>query len=182
MTTISSLMGWVGPLVIVLSLPTVGAAQTPITWADFTATTKNCWVKHPPKTPICFTHRVNLPDGDLIDFSIEPGAAAPNAVEFRLVAGPFVTWWKEIIIASTLTTDIWRVWTKDGMSFCNWPSPETSSCNRIGEWSGIALSPYAFIIFSKAKEFGEHRPVYVLGDLAARLRQGDRVTFTWIKD
>ncbi len=180
------------------------SAATPITWADFSATQQvcadvctrtktvvfencdeyGCWLDSEQvcveTQTQCHQERKPLPDGDLIDVRIEHGVVDGSAIDFRLLAGSGITWWKQI--AASGGPDIWKVWTQDGGSWCNWPEVATPNCSTNSEWAGVLTSGAGQIVFSKAKMFGAQTDVYVLRDLASQLRGGDRVTFTWVKD
>jgi hypothetical protein len=116
----------------------------------------------------CWTYRVPLPDGDLIDLEIREAAADPAVVDFVLVLSGNVTW-KKIL---------------------NMPDGQGSSWDIIAEGRNASASNGLWaqqvhngqvLTFSKAKTFGWMTPVYTLGGLE-RLRPGTRVTFTWVKD
>jgi hypothetical protein len=117
-----------------------------------------------------------LSDGDVITYEIESGKADTSGIEFRLIAGSNASRWKEIDLG---VTDRWKVWTQDGKSWCNWPSPSTLGCNTIGEWTPVIQSSNATVYFSKVKASGIHTRMYVLKNLGAKLKGGDRVTFYW---
>lgn len=127
------------------------------------------------------TQRVALPDGDLIDVTIEHGVTAPDGVEFRLESGPNVTWWKQVGLVGG--GDHWRVWNEGGNSWCNWPSSSTAGCNTNSQWANIVTSPGTYFVFSKAKGiFAVHTEMYKLYNLSEQLTGGDRVTFRWVQD
>lgn len=130
--------------------------------------------------PACHAERVPLPDGDFIDYSIEHGVVSPSEVQFRVVLGPNVAWWKQV--RNRGGPDVWAVWTEWGRSWCNWPQAATAGCDSIGEWTGVLLNGAQEFVLSKAKFLGAHTDVYVLRDLPSKLRGGDRITFTWIRD
>ena len=129
---------------------------------------------------VCNTVRTRLPDGDLIDVSIQHNATDPSDIQFKLVAGPGITWWKELMGSGS--SDLWTVWTQDNHSWCNWPQTVTSNCDTNSEWTGVLLNGAGWFKFSKAKFLGIHTNVYILRDLPSHLQGGDRVTFTWIAD
>jgi hypothetical protein len=127
------------------------------------------------------TKRVALPDGDLIDVTIEHNVAGSDVVEFRLESGSNVTWWKQVAIVGG--GEYWRVWNEGGNSWCDWPSPTTSGCNINSQWTSIVTSPGTRFVFSKAKGiFATHTDMYNLYNLSEQLTGGDRVTFRWVKD
>ncbi|AKF86065.1 hypothetical protein SAMN05443572_107344 [Myxococcus fulvus] len=127
------------------------------------------------------TERVELPDGDLIDVTIDHGVAASNVVEFRLQSASGISRWKQVTLLSS--SQPWKVWNESGNSWCNWPSTSTANCDTNSEWSSIVLDPSTRFLFSKSKGlFGTHTDVYELSNLSARLTGGDRVTFRWVQD
>ncbi|WNG45315.1 hypothetical protein F0U60_15290 [Archangium minus] len=126
------------------------------------------------------TDRVLLPDGDLIDVSIEHNATSVEGIEFRLESAPNVRWWKQV--ALTGVADNWTVWNENGQSWCNWPQPRTAGCNTNSQWTETTLNPGSMFIFSKVQPFGNRTESYVLYNLAERLTGGDRVTFRWVED
>jgi hypothetical protein len=131
----------------------------------------------------CTSARIRLPDGDLIDVTIEHNAINSNEIEFRLRAGPGVNAWKQITISDG--ADTWRVWTYEEWwtryYFCNWPQTETPNCDTIGHWAGPTIER-GQIVFSKTRNLFFHEDVYVLRNLGQRLSPGDRVTFRWVED
>lgn len=133
------------------------------------------------KAILPYTARVELPDGDIIDVTIEHGATASDGVEFRLESGSGVSSWKQVSIIGGGET--WRVWNEGGSSWCDWPSPVTNNCNTNSQWAFIVTSPGTRFMFSKAKGlFSTHQDVYNLYNLTDRLTGGDRVTFRWVQD
>lgn len=179
-------------------------AQTEIGWNDFSATQQvcttgctqsewmqvlncdlyDCWYDLElvcvAYGTSCQLERIPLPDGDIIDYTIEHGAVSPEVVEWRLVAAPNVGWWKQV--RNRGGPDVWKVWTDNGKSWCSWPQAATADCNQISEWTGVLLSGAQEFVFSKAKFLASHQDVYVLRNLSSHLRGGDRITFTWRKD
>lgn len=130
---------------------------------------------------VTYYDSVELPDGDIIEYTIEHGVADPLVVEFKLESGPDVTWWKQVSIIGGGET--WRVWNQDGHSWCDWPSPSTSNCNTNSQWTTIVTDPGTRFVFSKAKGiFATHTDMYTLYGLYERLSGGDRVTFRWTRD
>lgn len=128
-----------------------------------------------------FTERVELPDGDLIDVTIDHGIAASNVIEFRLQSASGISRWKQVTLSSS--SQPWKVWNESGSSWCNWPSPSTSNCDTNSEWSSIVLASGSKFVFSKSKGlFGTHTDVYELSNLSSMLTGGDRVTFRWVQD
>jgi hypothetical protein len=194
--------------VIALSEAPAEAAPTEIGWADFSATQQECqwvcdryeWVQHDEcwtdgeeqycdswlesvcadSRYACNQVRKPLPDGDLINVQIERGVIDPSGVEFRLVAGPGITWWKEIMASGG--SDRWTVWLENSGPYCNWPQTATPNCNTNSEWASVLLTEAGWIMFSKAKFLGIHTNMYILRDLSSQLHGGDRVTFTWVRD
>ncbi|MFP2908765.1 hypothetical protein ACLESD_27690 [Pyxidicoccus sp. 3LFB2] len=133
------------------------------------------------KQYVPYQARVQLPDGDIINVTIEHGVTASDGVEFRLESGPNVTWWKQVTIIGGGET--WRVWNQDGNSWCDWPYPSTNNCNTNSQWASIVADPSTRFVFSKAKGiFAVHEDKYVLFNLSERLTGGDRVTFRWVQD
>ena len=135
-----------------------------------------------------WTERVPLPNGHLIDVSIENNAAPFDTVEFRFDA----RYMARITVGSDVTSDRWRVWkNQTGQLFCNWPQAATPNCDAISEWSSVALSGGGFLGFADvlvvppANHAGQiiylYRDVYVLRHLEEQLKPGDRVTFKWVK-
>ncbi len=160
------------------------AAPVAITWYDFDNKVSRCDYYCPSSPGVCYPtctpERVELPDGDLIDVSIEHNAVAPDSIEFRLISD--VTTWRQITINDGSLA--WTVWTYEEWfarhSYCNWPDPATPGCDTIGHWSDPTLA-HGEIVFTKAGSFWwEHEDVYVLRNLAGRLSPGDRVTFHWV--
>jgi hypothetical protein len=109
-----------------------------------------------------------LADGDLINVTIEPMAAAPDAVDFRLVAGPDITWWKGLLVSNGLGSS-WQIYTHDGRTE-----------DSVALWAHEVHNGQ-FLEFRKAKFLGFHTGMYLLGDLG-RLSPGTRVTFQWVQD
>lgn len=122
----------------------------------------------------------SLPDGDIIQSTIEHNAVDPAVVEFVLELGwheqihayfnnwEWVTWWKGLNVPDG-EGNSWDIWVEDNKirdSVALWAHQVHN-----GQW----------LTFSKAKFFGKHCPVYILGNLD-RLQPGDRVTFRWLKD
>jgi hypothetical protein len=110
-----------------------------------------------------------LADGDIIQSSIQNGAAAAKDVEIVLTAGRTDMWWKAIMFtdASGNTTEIWTASGK--------------------QQSGTMVRPAyqmkgATLEFKKAKAVGVHTGMYSLPDLDAQLKAGTRVTFIWASD
>lgn len=126
------------------------------------------------------TTRVPLPDGDLIDVTIEHNMTASDGIEFRLESAPNVTWWKQVALIGG--GDTWTVWNQDGQSWCNWPQAQTANCNTNSQWANVVLASGTRFRFSKAKVFGWHTEMYNLYNLHERLTDGDRVTFRWVQD
>lgn len=194
---------------IALSEASAEAAPAEISWADFSATQQEChlvcdryeWVPYyecwtdgeqqqcdtrweyecvSGYYSVCNQVRKPLPAGDLIDVHIERGVIDPSGIEFRLVAGPGVTWWKKITASGG--SDLWAVWLENSGPYCNWPQAETPNCDTNSEWASVLLTQAGWIMFSKAQTFGWRDNVYILRDLSSQLHGGDRVTFTWVKD
>jgi hypothetical protein len=193
---------------LVIEEASAEAGPVEIHWADFSATHQECqvgctqyewveeiscwtdgydqycdseWVQVCVATGyVCGTVRTHLPDGDLINVSIQHNATDPSGIEFKLVAGPGLTGWTELMGSGS--SDLWTVWTQDSQSWCNWPHTVTSNCDTNSEWTGVLLNGAGWFKFSKAKFLGIHTNVYILGDLPNQLRGGDRVTFTWVAD
>jgi hypothetical protein len=190
---------------------TASAAVVEISWDDFSREYSECWQQCVREefgqcvdlqcdeygcddyyyicpycveyAPFCSVERWRLPDGDLIDVTIEHNATASDSIEFRLRAGPDVNLWKQITISDG--ADTWRVWTFEEWwsqrYFCNWPLSETPGCDTIGHWAGPTIER-GQIVFSKAGFLWIHHDVYVLRNLGQRLSPGDRVTFHWVED
>jgi hypothetical protein len=132
-----------------------------------------CWTCDRASFPV--SKRVPLPDGDLIDVTIEHG------VEFRLESASNVTWWKQVAIVGG--GEYWSVWNENGNAWCNYPYASTAGCNTNSQWVHIVTAPGTRFVFSKSKGiFGVHTEMYNLYNLAERLSGGDRVTFRWVKD
>ncbi|NVJ22266.1 MULTISPECIES: hypothetical protein [Myxococcus] len=143
---------------------------------DFTHTCFTC-----DKALFPFTERVELPDGDLIDVTIDHSVAASDVVEFRLQSASGISRWKQVTLISS--GQPWKVWNESGSSWCNWPSPSTSNCDTNSEWSSVMLASGTKFVFSKSKGiFGTHTDVYELSNLSSMLTGGDRVTFRWVQD
>lgn len=185
------------------------AAPVEIRWADFSATQQECHFECTQRETVqhtecwwngydvdcdtwsetvcvaghnvCSQVRKPLPDGDLINVSIQHGATDPAGIEFKLVTAPGM-WWKQIMASGG--PDKWTVWTENDGPHCNWPQVSTPNCDTNSEWAGVLLGEAGQITFSKAKwNWGIiHADMYILRDLSSQLRGGDRVTFTWVRD
>jgi len=125
------------------------------------------------------TQRFQLSDGDDIIVSRQPNAVARGGVEFVLLTGPRVTWWKGLTLykndvrnGKVITFKLDHVQTQD-----NDHGPKTLRLRMDQLPWGVVLS------FEKAKAFGAHTPMYGLlffetdDDIA-----GQRITFRWEKD
>jgi hypothetical protein len=195
-------------VLIAVSAGAAEAAPIAISWADFSATHRECqvqctqheWVDQiycwtdgedqycedewelvcTATNNVCGSVRTLLPDGDLIDVSIQHNATDPSGIEFKLALGPGITWWKQLMGSGG--SDQWTVWNWDDGLHCNWPQPITPQCDTNSEWTSVLLSEQGRFVFSKAKFLGLHTEMYELRNLASQLRGGDRVTFTWIRD
>jgi uncharacterized protein with LGFP repeats len=112
-----------------------------------------------------------LPDGDRIAVAFTTNATGNpnNPTILTLRAGPGITWWKAISVASSSGADILQVFTQDA---------KTSATMAI---PAAMLDPSGMMLhFGKAKVFGIHTGMYWLGRPDQLL--GSDVTFTWLAD
>jgi hypothetical protein len=112
-----------------------------------------------------------LPDGDRIAVSFTTNATGnPNGpTRLTLRAGPGITWWKAISVASQGGPDMLQASTQDGFTSATVSIPASM------------LDPAGMMLhFGKAKFLGVHTGVYWL-DRADQLIGSD-VTFTWLAD
>jgi hypothetical protein len=109
-----------------------------------------------------------LPDGDIINVTIEEGVVSKDIVEFCLEAASHVDWWKEIRVPDGL-----------GASFPIYTQDSRTS-DSVALWADQVKNGQK-LHFSKAKFLGWHTGVYDLGGLD-RLNPGSRVTFQWAQD
>jgi hypothetical protein len=108
-----------------------------------------------------------LPDQDLINVTVEPGAVSQDKVELRLESAPWITWWKGITLVTSKR--ILRAETQD---------------NNHGQSIVLDYSEFYYSIalsFEKAKFFGNHTGVYVLSDFT-HIPRGSRARFRWVQD
>ncbi|WP_372672732.1 hypothetical protein [Amycolatopsis kentuckyensis] len=109
-----------------------------------------------------------LADDDLINVSIEADTVAPDAVEFRLVAGEGITWWKGLYVPDGEPHGSgWEIWTEG-----------TRTSDSVALWAH-QVNNGQDIELRKAKFLTQYR--YALGGLD-RLAPGSRVTFQWTQD
>jgi len=111
--------------------------------------------------------RLSSFDGDLIDYTVEPGATGPDTVELVLSSGPGITWRKELGLVDGKGSS-WTVATQDTAA---------SDRNRLH----VDQLPGGHLTFRKAKWLGTMWEVYRLEQLE-QLEPGTRVTFDWVKD
>ena len=109
-----------------------------------------------------------LPDGDIIQATIEYNAVDSSIVEFVLESAPQITWWKGIRVPDGEGND-WMIETQD-----------SRKVDSVSLWADQVHNGQA-LIFHKAKFSGSHRIVYHIGDLD-RLPPGSRATFRWLVD
>ena len=109
-----------------------------------------------------------LPDGDLINVSIEPNAASVDAVEFVLETPTRVNWWKGILVPDGEGSN-WEIWTENNRQQ-----------DRVALYAHQVRNSQQ-LEFRKAKFVGVHTGMYLLGGLE-RLDPGTRVTFRWVQD
>jgi len=110
-----------------------------------------------------------LPNGDIIQATITPGAAPADEVRFDLETGPDVQWWKGLRVPDGEGSS-WLIQT-DG----------TQRHDSVSLWAHQVHQGQE-LIFYKAVGLGAvKRIVYRLGDLG-RLAPGSRVTFKWWDD
>jgi hypothetical protein len=113
-----------------------------------------------------------LADGDIVTLQIEDLPGGGRGAEFVLRADPAVTWWK-------------------GLAFVNASDEQLAEISiegEVGEAGPMVVGAEDLfggaLVFSKAKAFGEHRPIYewsVYGREIVAWR-GKRLTFSWIND
>jgi hypothetical protein len=109
-----------------------------------------------------------LPDGDLIDVTIQKNAVDSSIVEFVLDRGPGIDWYKQLTIYDG-TGASFRIGSKD-------KQPPV----RESLWSGQVKNGQP-IRFTKAGFLGYWKDSYLLFGLE-RLAPGTRVTFRWVRD
>jgi Ig-like domain from next to BRCA1 gene/PASTA domain len=109
-----------------------------------------------------------LPDGDVINVSVQHNAAAPDAIDFVLEAGSAVSWWKGLRVPDGQGS-VWEIWTQDARR-----------TDAVALWANQVKNGQS-LEFRKAKLLQVHTGMYLLGDLQ-RLQPGDRVTFRWVQD
>lgn len=130
-----------------LLVPGVARASSKIDWTSFDSVLSDC---------------------DVINVTVTPNGTVSSVVEFDLVAGPQVTWWKGIDV------------------------PDGLGKHKILEVQDLKRTASTFLPAStvtngqsleimKAKALGVHTGMYLLGGLDA-LMPGDKVTFQWTQD
>lgn len=107
---------------------------------------------------------------DLIEVSVEPGAVAPDEVEFVLTTADAVNWRKEILIreGSASGTGTWTIWTADAKR------RDTNGLYRY-QLQGATL------VFRKMKFLVGMWSMVTLGNLDAA-PAGARIRFNWVRD
>lgn len=119
-------------------------------------------------TPACRTVRTPLPDGDLIDVTIDENAVDPSVVEFVIETPANIAWYKGITVPDG-TGAKWVIWTRD-----------RRHRDTITLWAHQVINGQS-LRFAKAGFLGFWKDVYDLGGLD-RLPPGSRVTFRWVRD
>lgn len=118
-----------------------------------------------------YAERVPLPDGDLIDVTVEHQAVDPATVEFVLASAPEVTWWKGVTIPDGEGSS-WEISTE-----ASWWGAQGGPAGAVGApgaaWAGAHLQ--------QGQGVRDPPAMYTLSDLG-RLQPGDRVTFRWVRD
>jgi hypothetical protein len=112
-----------------------------------------------------------LPDGDRIHVTFEP--LDPNTLggEVRLILSRDVTWWKMVEVYGRFDTGPRRLAYAEAS---NDHDPHDAHFTNGGLQDG-------FVVLWKAKEFGIHKPKYVLSNVYERL-SAQRAVFTWLDD
>ncbi|MHB9856607.1 hypothetical protein ACSYGO_46275 [Streptomyces krungchingensis] len=89
-------------------------------------------------------------------------------MDFRLVAGEGIRWWKGLYVPDGLGS-AWEIWTQNDRT-----------SDSVALWAHQVANGQD-LEFRKAKLFGVHTGMYALGNLE-RLAGGTRVTFQWAQD
>jgi hypothetical protein len=111
-----------------------------------------------------------LDDGDTIRCAIEKGVTSATGVTIVLKTDDPGMWWKAIMFTDTSTGVTTEIWTETGQRQSDYMDLPAS------QMRGGTLE------FKKAKKFGVHTGMYIMGHLDDVLKPGTRVTFTWEKD
>lgn len=109
-----------------------------------------------------------LPDGDIINVSIDNDVAPPNTVEFRLEAADGITSWKGLLVPDGLRSS-WVIHTED-----------SRTVDSVSLWAEQVHNGQE-LEFSKPGFLGFPTGIYTLGGLD-RLPPGSCVTFQWAQD
>jgi hypothetical protein len=112
--------------------------------------------------------RVPVPAGDQIEFELQQGALDPSIVEFRLEAGPGITWRKTVNVPDGLGSS-WDIWTQDGKSF-----------DAVSLWAGQVNNGQS-LTFTKAGFLGTPHTIGSVGDLEG-MPPGSRLVLRWLRD
>jgi hypothetical protein len=107
-------------------------------------------------------------DCDFIPFEVKNDALPKNTVEFKLVPGKDVTWWKSIQIPMKNGADV-EIQMQDGNSSSKQLNLADIDTNRP-------------IRFGKAKFLGEHRLLDFTWAVLPAISGGSRVVLTWQAD
>jgi hypothetical protein len=112
-----------------------------------------------------------LPDGDRIHVAFE--ALEPNTLggEVRLILGDDVSWWKQVEVYGQFDNGHRRI---AHVEAADDHDAHDASFTNGGLRDGN-------IVLWKAKEFGVHKPKYVLSNVDERLT-AQRAIFTWVDD
>ena len=142
------------------ALTTLFAGKQQLSWASF-----------PGPLPV---------GGDVITVTVEEGVMEPGVVEIVLLNSPDASWWKGIhfreLDPSNAVVNEFKI-SNDRTDTDVW---DRAAYNRLPLYTPQVQR--AVLEFSKAAILGFHTGFYLLSNLGEKLKDRNRVTFTWTQD
>lgn len=118
----------------------------------------------------CTNYRLELSDGDIIDYDCASSGTKPDGYEFVLKSAQAITWWKGL-----------KGYRNGYESSFSGEVSTQDSRHESGLLTVIPDNDSAYLTFAKAKFLGAHTDVYKL-NIASGMAKGKKCTFTWIRD